>query len=108
MYDEPTRRTPRSRRGGEITGETGRRPLSARVVLAALVAAALIIFVVQNDERVPVSWLFLSMEGPLWSVIIVAAVAGAVLTEVVGWFVRRARRRRHMDRRHMDQRRPRR
>ena len=64
------------------------------VVLALLVAAALIVFVVQNDREVPVTWWFVEVNGPLWAVIIVAAVAGAVLTEVLGWVVGRRRRRR--------------
>lgn len=73
----------------------GRR-LSVRpgVVVAGLVAAALVAFVVQNGSEVPVKWLFIEVDGPLWAVIIVAAVAGAVLTEVLGWVVGRRRRRR--------------
>ena len=63
------------------------------VVVAVLVAAALIVFVVQNDNEVPVTWLFVEVNGPLWAVIIAAAVAGAVLSEVLGWVVRRTRRR---------------
>ena len=64
------------------------------VVMALLVAAALIAFVVQNGSEVPVTWLFIKVDGPLWAVIIVAAVAGAVLSEVIGWVVGRTRRRR--------------
>ena len=64
------------------------------VVLALLVAAALIVFVVQNGSEVPVKWWFVEVDGPLWAVIIVAAVAGALLSEVVGWVVGRRRRRR--------------
>ena len=64
------------------------------MVIALVVAAALIVFVVQNGTEVPVRWLFVSMSQPLWAVIIVAAVAGAVLTEVLGWVVGRRRRRR--------------
>lgn len=73
-----------------------RRGWSVRpgVVVALLVAAALVVFVVQNDTEVPVSWLFVEVNGPLWAVIIVAAVAGAVLGEVVGWVVGHLRRRR--------------
>ena len=77
------------------------RRLSIRpgVVLALVVAAALIVFVVQNDQRVPVTWWFVEVNGPLWAVIIVAAVAGAVLSEVLGWVVGRRRRRRRRRRR---------
>ena len=62
------------------------------VVIAIVVAALLITFVVQNDNEVPVTWLFVKVNGPLWAVIIAAAVAGAALSEVLGWVVRRTRR----------------
>jgi len=75
-------------------GARGRR-LSIRpgVVLALAVAAALIVFVVQNGSEVPVKWWFVEVDGPLWAVIVVAAVAGAVLSEIVGWVAGRRRRR---------------
>ena len=81
---------------GRGTKPAGRR-LSIRpgVVLALAVTAALIVFVVQNNQDVPVTWWFVEVNGPLWAVIIVAAVAGALLAEVLGWVVGRRRRRRH-------------
>lgn len=63
------------------------------LVAAALLVAALVFFVVQNGDDVAFEWLVFDMTGPLWVVILVAAVAGAVLNEVFG-FVRRRRRRR--------------
>lgn len=81
--------------GGRSTKPAVRKwSIRPGVVLALLVAAALIVFVVQNDREVPVTWWFVEVNGPLWAVIIVAAVAGAVLTEVLGWVVGRRRRRR--------------
>lgn len=86
--------------GASDTGGRDIKPVAQKwsirpgVVLALLVAAALIVFVVQNDREVPVTWWFVEVNGPLWAVIIVAAVAGAVLTEVLGWVVGRRRRRR--------------
>ena len=71
-----------------------KRSIRPGVALALLVAAALIVFVVQNDGEVPVTWWFVEVNGPLWAVIIVAAVAGAVLAEVIGWVAGRRRRRR--------------
>ena len=64
------------------------------LVVAVLVAVALIFFVVQNNDEVAFKWLFLDMTGPLWVVIVVAAIAGAVLNEVLGFLRRRRRRRR--------------
>ncbi|MDW3217881.1 MAG: LapA family protein [Acidimicrobiales bacterium] len=64
----------------------------ATVVSAAVVAIALIAFIVQNRSDTEVSWLFIDGTWPLWVVIVIAAVAGAVLSEVVGWMLRRRRR----------------
>ena len=81
--------------GGRATKPAARKwSIRPGVILALLVAAALIVFVVQNDREVPVTWWFVEVNGPLWAVIIVAAVAGAVLTEILGWVVGRRRRRR--------------
>ena len=70
------------------------RSVRPGVIAAVLVAAALIVFVVQNGSEVPVSWLFIEVNGPLWAVIVVAAVAGAVLSEIISWVIGRSRRRR--------------
>ena len=81
--------------GGPSTKPAPRKwSIRPGVVFALLVAAALIVFVVQNDREVPVTWWFVEVNGPLWAVIIVAAVAGAVLTEILGWVAGRRRRRR--------------
>ncbi|GJM39624.1 MAG: hypothetical protein DHS20C19_29910 [Acidimicrobiales bacterium] len=74
----------------ESTESTG----LATVVSAAVVAIALIAFIVQNRSDTEVSWLFIDGTWPLWVVIVIAAVAGAVLSEVVGWMLRRRRRNR--------------
>ncbi|MYH42203.1 MAG: LapA family protein [Acidimicrobiaceae bacterium] len=84
-----------SEAGGRGVKPAGRKwSIRPGMVLAMLVAAALIVFVVQNGSEVPVKWWFVEVDGPLWAVIIVAAVAGALLGEVVGWVVGRRRRRR--------------
>ncbi len=62
------------------------------VVVAAIFAAAFIVFVSQNTTETGVTWLFFDASGPLWIVIIVAAVAGALLSEVLGFLWRRRRR----------------
>ncbi len=65
----------------------------ATVIGAAVVAIALIAFIGQNRDDTEVNWLFLDGTWPLWLVIVVAAVLGAVLSEVLGWLLRRRRRR---------------
>lgn len=62
------------------------------IVVAAIVVAALVVFVAQNTDDVKVTWLFFDGTGPLWIVIVVAAVAGALLSEVLGLLWRRRRR----------------
>ena len=62
------------------------------VVSAAVLAVAMIAFVVQNRVETDVTWLFLDGKWPVWLVIVVSAVAGAVLSEILGWLIRRRRR----------------
>ena len=69
-------------------------PVPPGVVAAVLLVVGLIFFVVQNGDSVDFEWLVFDMSGPLWVVIVVAAVAGAVVTEVLGFLRRRRRRRR--------------
>jgi uncharacterized integral membrane protein len=64
----------------------------ATVVSAAVIAVGLIAFVVQNGTEAEVTWLFLDGRWPLWVVIVISAVAGAALSEVLGWLIRRRRR----------------
>lgn len=65
----------------------------SKVLVAAIVAVALAAFVVQNTASTPVRWLVFDGSAPLWLVILAAAVAGAVLSELGGWLLRRRKRR---------------
>jgi len=62
-------------------------------IIAALIAVGLGAFIVQNTDSTPVTWLWIDGSAPLWTVIFGAALAGAVLSEALGWILRRARRR---------------
>ena len=62
------------------------------VIGAAAIAIALIAFIGQNRADTEVSWLFLDGTWPLWLLIVIAAVLGAVLSEILGWLLRRRRR----------------
>ncbi len=64
------------------------------MVIAVVLAAALVVFMAQNRRQVPVSFLFIEVSWPLWAVIFAAAVAGAVVSGVLGWVLRLVRRRR--------------
>ena len=77
----------------QIVEEEKERTGVATVISAAVIAIALIAFIVQNGTEAEVTWLFLDGRWPLWMVIVISAVAGAALSEVLGWLVRRRRRR---------------
>ncbi len=84
----------------DAAGASGRRfRLRPRTVIAVVIVAALVIFMVQNRSQVPVSFLVIEVHWPLWVVIVTAAAAGAVVREVLRWVIRLARRRRRHDRR---------
>ncbi len=59
-----------------------------------LVAIALISLVWQNQEAVPLEWLWISTEVPLFVIVLVTALAAVLLDELVGlvWKARRRRR----------------
>lgn len=63
-----------------------------RLVIIGLLVAGLALFIVQNTDSTPVSWLVFEGSAPLWVVIIASAVAGAVLSELIGWMMRRRKR----------------
>lgn len=79
---------------GEGTVESSGSAGQAKLLVAALIAVGLAAFIVQNTDSTPVRWLVFDGEAPLWIVIAAAAVAGAVLSEVAGWMLRRRKRRR--------------
>ena len=66
----------------------------AKLLIAALIAVGLAAFIVQNTESTPVTWLVFDGSAPLWIVILASAAAGAVLSELAGWMLRRRKRRR--------------
>jgi len=70
----------------------GRRGLG-KLIVAAIVGVALAAFVIQNTDDTPVSWLMFDESAPLWIIIVISAVAGAILSEAAGWMIRRSRRR---------------
>ncbi|QGG95877.1 lipopolysaccharide assembly protein LapA domain-containing protein [Actinomarinicola tropica] len=69
------------------------RSVSPTVVIGAILAIALAVFVFQNSHEVPVEVFFWEFEGPLWLVLLVTILVALVMIELIGslW---RARRRR--------------
>ena len=75
----------------ELNNQRTAKTAIGKLIGAALVAFALIAFVVQNTDSTPVQWLFIDRSAPLWLIIVISAVAGAVLSEILGWIIRRRR-----------------
>jgi uncharacterized integral membrane protein len=83
---EPSEKPPAPRRG-----------ISPEFVVAIVVAALLVVFIVQNSDKSKVTWLVKSTHTPLWAVIFVSAVVGYLLGQLVEYGLRRRRRHRAHD-----------
>ena len=77
----------------EATAESGRSAPSIKLIILLLVVVALAIFFFQNGSDAPVSFLWFDARWPVWLVIGVSVVAGAVIARLGSWQWRRARRR---------------
>jgi uncharacterized integral membrane protein len=71
-----------------------RRRIAPELVGAAVLAVVLVIFIVQNDEDQKVSWVVFSRRGPVWAVILVSAVIGYLIGQLIEFGVKRRRRER--------------
>ena len=63
------------------------------MVVAGIIVVAAALFILQNREQVDVSFLFLSGRAPLYVVIVISMVLGALLAAVGLGLRRRAKRR---------------
>lgn len=64
---------------------------TARIVVAVVLVAALIAFVVDNIRSVKVGFVFTDREIPLIFVLVVTALLGAILDRLAQYAVRRRR-----------------
>jgi uncharacterized integral membrane protein len=74
--------------------EGGRSWLSGRLLVIALIVAAVLLVVFQNTEDVTLSFLTFDFTMPLWLVLVIFLVLGAVLGQVFEALRARRRRRR--------------
>ncbi|MCL1587806.1 MAG: LapA family protein [Actinomycetia bacterium] len=65
----------------------------AGLIVAGIIVAATVVFLLQNTEEATVKFLFLSREVPIYIVIIISMVLGALLTLIAFWLRRRAKKR---------------
>ena len=68
-------------------GLTGRQ--KATLIVGALLVAVLVIFIVQNGESSRFEFLAWEWSPPLWLVIVISAVAGALIAQISAFFARR-------------------
>jgi len=64
---------------------------TARIVVAVVLVAALVAFVVDNTRSVKVGFVFTDREIPLIFVLVVTALLGAILDRLAQYAVRRRR-----------------
>lgn len=64
---------------------------SGRLIITGIVILALVLFVGQNTNSVDIKWLFFEGDAPLWLMLVLAALAGAI----IAWGVSITLRRRH-------------
>ncbi len=60
-------------------------------LVGAVVAVALILLIAQNSESQEVEWLMFSGEAPVWILMLISAVAGAILVPLVAAMFRSRR-----------------
>ena len=95
---EPEPRVPYDRGGAEETKPQKRsfgdvvRQINARMVLGALAAVALIVFIAQNTKEARVNFLGWDWDLPLFLLLLITIVLTVVCTEIVGWYMGRRRR----------------
>ncbi|MGK2930638.1 MAG: DUF1049 domain-containing protein [Acidimicrobiales bacterium] len=73
--------------------EESPRTVSIRLVIGALLAAAVLVFVFQNTDSTEVTWLVFEFRQPLWVLLLVTAALTLVAAELLGAARRRRRRR---------------
>jgi uncharacterized integral membrane protein len=57
--------------------------ISPRLVVAVVVAVLLVIFILQNTQRVSIRFLIFSFSSPLWLILVLVAVLAALLDDVL-------------------------
>ena len=67
----------------------GGRRSRARLVAGALAGAAIVSFVVQNTESVPVRFLWFEGDFPLFLLLLITMALTLILALVATWFARR-------------------
>jgi uncharacterized integral membrane protein len=73
------------------------RSVSPELIIALLIGVVLLIFIVQNADDTKVTWIIKDSKTPLWVVILLSAVAGYLIGQLIEAGVKRRRRNRNRD-----------
>lgn len=68
-----------------------RKGVSLGLVVGVLLTAGIAALIAQNTKAATVRWLFFEGDTPIWLLLFVTAVAGAVLSHLVGFGLRHRR-----------------
>ncbi|WP_420638566.1 lipopolysaccharide assembly protein LapA domain-containing protein [Candidatus Poriferisocius sp.] len=68
------------------------RQINARMVLGALAAVALIVFIAQNTGETRVNFLGWDWDLPLFLLLLITVALSVMCTEIVAWYTGRYRR----------------
>jgi uncharacterized integral membrane protein len=69
-----------------------KRTISPALIVAAVLAILLVVFILQNSDDTNVTWVVTDSSTPLWVVIFVSAIAGYLVGQLIEVGVRRHRR----------------
>ena len=95
MMVQPDPRPAGSTRAVERALRTVRlNPFRTGVILGTVVTIAVVLLIVQNGESAQLDWLMFHFKAPLWIILFLTAVAGAIVWELTKVAVRRGRNRR--------------
>jgi uncharacterized integral membrane protein len=78
-------------RNGQLAGESGRK-ISPRMIVAAVAAVIGLVVVLQNTNRVDVTFLFFDGSMHLWVFALLMILLGVALGQLAGVIIRRRRR----------------
>ena len=81
----------------EISAESGSSGPPIKLIVLLLVVAALAVFIFQNGQDAAIDYLWFHGQWPVWIVISISVLAGAVIDRLARRQWRRARRRKQSD-----------
>ena len=79
----------------DVDGGRGGNGPPIKLIAFGVVAIAIVIFFLQNGESAPIHFLWMDVEWPIRTVILISLVAGILIDRLGSYFWNRARRRKH-------------